>query len=353
MTRILEIHAIQQFAPSNLNRDDTGAPKDAIFGGVRRARVSSQCFKRAIRKYFQSARLLSDADLADRTKRVVGRLQELLKGRVEDERKVATELINQVGLEVKLVKDVPLTEYLLFLGHRDVEALADIAVQHGGKVNAPNANRQISDLMRRNRAVDVALFGRMLADRKDFNVDAAVQVAHAISTHRVEREFDFFTAVDDLATGNDAVSAMLATVDFNSACYYRYAVINLDLLARNLGNDADLALKAVDAFLEAFTRAVPSGKQNSFAAHNPPELLAVRLREEAPINLAGAFESPVQPKDGYVSGSVKALQAQWKRFDEAYGGAGTSWVLDLSGVWEGASIGSLTALRDGVRAALS
>lgn len=346
MAKIVEFHVLQQFAPGNLNRDDTGAPKDAYFGGVRRARISSQSFKRAVRRYFAAAHLLSAEELADRTKRIVATLCEKLKGRVPDPEKSATEVIELANLGLKKVKDALHTEYLLFIGHADIDRLADIAVDHAASPTSAEAKRAVSDVLRSNRAVDVALFGRMMADNKDFNVDAAAQVAHALSTHRVEREFDFFTAVDDLAASEEAVSGMLGTVDFNSACYYRYAVVNLDLLTSNLGGDGPMAERALGAFLTAFVRAVPSGKQNTFAAHNPPEFVAVRLRTETPMNLAGAFERPVGFKDGYLRASVTALQEQWARMDGAYGANGKSWVMDLSGSWSGPTVSSLEQLRN-------
>jgi CRISPR system Cascade subunit CasC len=365
MSKIIEFHVLQQFAPGNLNRDDTGAPKDAYFGGVRRGRISSQSFKRAIRRYFASARLLNDEELAYRTKRIMAALVAHLDGKVSDPQNTAKEILEQAIPKkkkdnkdnkdkqvVKKVKDAEHTEYLLFIGHKDVERLAEVAIKNKGDLTTKDAKAAFPGIMRSNRAVDVALFGRMLADAKDFNVDAAAQVAHAISTHRVEREFDFFTAVDDLAAGDEAVSGMLGTIDFNSACYYRYAVLHLDLLQGNLGSDSDLVQRAVSAFLTAYVRAIPSGKQNTFAAHNPPEFVAVRLRDDAPINLAGAFERAVSPKDGYIRGSVSALQSHWQQLDAAYGGAGSTWVLDLTGAWEGDTVATLDALRERLLATL-
>lgn len=352
MAKIIEFHVLQQFAPGNLNRDDTGAPKDAYFGGVRRARISSQSFKRAIRRHFAAARLLDDHELADRTKRLVASLDLRLQGKVADPRKAAVDLLGLANLKVKKVKDAEHTEYMLFIGHQDIDRLADIAIEFDGKLSDKAAKKAVEETLRSNRAVDVALFGRMLADAKDFNVDAAAQVAHALSTHRVEREFDFFTAVDDLASGDEAVSGMLGTVDFNSACYYRYAVLHLDLLSHNLGGDSDLVSRAISAFLTAYVQAIPSGKQNTFAAHNPPEFVAVRFGNTMPVNLAGAFERPVLPGKGYLYGSVIALQDKWKSFDQAYGKAGQAWVMDLSGGWEGETVPSLDALRTALQRAL-
>ena len=348
MSKIIEFHVLQQFAPGNLNRDDTGAPKDAYFGGVRRARISSQSFKRAIRRFFSSARLLEDQELADRTKRLVASLASRLDGKLADPQKAAKELLELASLKVKKVKEADHTEYLLFIGHHDVDRLAEVAIKFEGKLTGAEPKKAVQEILSSNRAVDVALFGRMLADAKDFNVDAAAQVAHALSTHRVEREFDFFTAVDDLAAGDEAVSGMLGTVDFNSACYYRYAVVHAGLLEDNLDGDRELVRRALSAFLTAYVRAIPSGKQNTFAAHNPPQFVAVRVRDDAPINLAGAFERSIQARDGYMNASVAALQAHWKQLEVAYGAAGTAFVLDLSGAWEGETVACLEALREGL-----
>jgi CRISPR system Cascade subunit CasC len=129
-------------------------------------------------------------------------------------------------------------------------------------------------------------------------------------------------------------------------------VLHLDLLSSNLGGDGELVGRAVSAFLTAYVRAIPSGKQNTFAAHNPPEFVAVRFGNTMPVNLAGAFERPVQPNKGYLYGSVVALQDKWKSFDQAYGPAGQEWVLDLSGAWEGETVTSLDALRSALQQAL-
>ena len=143
--------------------------------------------------------------------------------------------------------------------------------------------------------MDVALFGRMLADMPEKNQNAACQVAHAISTHSVEREFDFYTAVDDLKPEDTAGADMMGTVEFNSACFYRYAVVDWEKLVENLQNDTELAAKGLRAFLEGFVVAEPTGKQNTFAAHNPPEFVAVSVRRNtAPRNLANAFETAVR-----------------------------------------------------------
>lgn len=368
MALIAEFHLLQNFAPSNLNRDDTGAPKDAVFGGVRRARISSQCVKRAVRLHFARSGLLAADDLASRTKRIQGRLAALLRSehsRGEDDKTLAAACagaLGALGLKVKDRKDEAFghTEYLLFLGEREIGSLAAAVHQHFDEFVKGKPGKAAKDAVEAcigsARAVDVALFGRMLADRKDFNVDAAAQVAHAISTHRVDRDVDFFTAVDDFATDAEAESGMLGTVEFNASCFYRYAVVNLELLRRNLGDlDDTLTVPALRALLRGLVEAVPSGKQNTFAAHNPPDFVAVTVRQGAPMNLANAFEKPVSPNEadgGLTAASVRRLQARWNTYGQTYGVDTTALqVLDLTGQWAGAGVRTLDALVDGMVAA--
>jgi CRISPR system Cascade subunit CasC len=203
------------------------------------------------------------------------------------------------------------------------------------------------------KAIDVALFGRMLADMPEKNQDAACQVAHAISTHVVDREFDFYTAVDDLKPDDTAGADMMGTVEFNSACFYKYAVVDWNQLCRNLQQDEVLALKGLRAFVEGFVVAEPTGKQNTFAAHNPPEFVAVSVRREAaPRNLANAFETAVHAKKGesLTEKSAEALVRKSAVLNVAFGSEGNdTFVLNLTGAdskdW-GKSVRSLKDLLD-------
>jgi CRISPR system Cascade subunit CasC len=358
MKTLIEIHALQNFAPSNLNRDDTGAPKDAFFGGTRRARISSQCLKRAIRGYFKEMikqDTLSASDVAVRTKRVLEAVTEELikKGRARDE---ATEKarLALAAMELK-VKDDGKNEYLLFLGQQEIANLAGIihekwdsiiqaafpaeekkpgkAKKQAAQAADPELKKALDKVFDGGKAVDVALFGRMLADMPAKNQDAACQVAHAISTHAVEREFDFYTAVDDRKPDDNSGADMMGTVEFNSACFYRYAVVDWSKLVENLQSDTDLATKGLRAFLDGFVVAEPTGKQNTFAAHNPPEFVAISVRRNtAPRNLANAFEAAIRVrKDESLTGqSVEALKQKAKALQSAYGGDGKTLVLNLT-----------------------
>jgi len=363
MSLFLEFHLIQSFAPSNLNRDDTGAPKDAIFGGQRRARVSSQCWKRSTRLAFGEHALLPLDKRGIRTKKLKALLLERLTGRDAEQAGAKVEVaLAAAGLKLK---DDGKTEYLLFLGEGEVDAFADLVEQYweelpvgGDKKSKKDAKASLpSEIVKKakalldgGKAVDVALFGRMLADLPSVNQDAACQVAHAISTHRVEREFDYFTAVDDKGEEDETGAGMIGQVEFNSATFYRYAVLDLRKLLGNLQGDQELVLSAVEAFTRALALAIPSGKQNSFAAHNPPEFVGVTLRHTTPLSLTNAFEKPVPPRvDQSLTGqSVERLAAYENKLAAVYGAPDDRWLaLDLTGRWpadRGESVGDLAAL---------
>lgn len=370
MSLFVEFHLIQNFAPSNLNRDDTGAPKEALFGGYRRARVSSQCFKRATRQAVSEHELLPVEFRGVRTKKLKSLLLENLAHRDQVEAEGRIEIaLSAAGLKLK---DDGKTEYLLFLGEGEISGLAQLVDEYweeltpvagaekkakkDAKASAPvEVQKKAKGLLNGAKAVDVALFGRMLADMPEVNQDAACQVAHAISTHKVDREFDYFTAVDDKGAADEAGAGMIGQVEFNSATLYRYAVLDAQKLFSNLQRDSELTLSAVDAFTQAIVRAIPTGKQNSFAAHNAPAFVGVAIRRSAPLNLANAFEKPVQPRGDQAlsSQSVVTLAAYEKQLSAMYGDSRDQWaVLDLSGVWpttQGKAFDTLKDLAEYIR----
>lgn len=358
MKTLIEIHALQNFAPSNLNRDDTGAPKDALFGGTRRARVSSQCLKRAVRQHFTGLveqHVLTSNDVALRTKRMLDAITKSLveKGHPEAE---ATKKTRQALAAIELsVKEDGKSEYLLFLGQREIASIASTIDEKWNSITAadapptegkkagkakkqaaqtadPELKKALDKVFDGGKAVDVALFGRMLADMPEKNQNAACQVAHAISTHAVEREFDFYTAVDDLKPEDTAGADMMGTVEFNSACFYRYAMVDWEKLVQNLQGDKELAEKGLQAFLEGFVVAEPTGKQNTFAAHNPPEFVAVSVRHNiAPRNLANAFETAIRVRkdESITKESATKLVGKAKMLALAFGESGETFVLNL------------------------
>lgn len=352
MSLFIEFHLIQNFAPSNLNRDDTGAPKDALFGGHRRARVSSQCFKRAIRLKSAEMGLLPPNAQGVRTKKLKELLQQELAKleRVDADSRIEMALA-AAGLKLK---EDGKTEYLLFLGQGEITGLAQLIHKYWDELGTapasdgkkskkeakasapPEVVKEAKALLNGQKAVDVAMFGRMLADMPAVNQDAACQVAHALSTHRVEREFDYFTAVDDKGSADESGAGMIGQIEFNSATFYRYAVIDAHKLVSNLQGDTELALAGIGAFVQAMARAIPTGKQNTFAAHNPPSFVGVVLRHASPFNLANAFEKPIWPRQEQelTALSVAHLAAEDGKVSAVYGDGNDAWgYLDLTAAW--------------------
>ncbi|WP_059010271.1 type I-E CRISPR-associated protein Cas7/Cse4/CasC [Streptomyces specialis] len=371
MTRtILDVHVLQTVPPSNLNRDDTGSPKSAVYGGVRRSRVSSQAWKRSTRHAF--ADLLDASDLGVRTKRVA----ELLAGRITALRPeltnaealvLAAETVHAAtGSKIEVPKrkaeaakksgkeePAPESSYLMFLSARQLDGLAELAVAGAADIKAflkekenKNRARQIADTR---HSVDIALFGRMVADSADINVDAAAQVAHAISVHRVENESDYYTAVDDRNTDAEPGAGMIGTVDFNSAVLYRYAALDVDRLRDNLGKGlredepvTEPTRRAVEAFVHGFIASLPTGKINTFAHHTLPDAVIVKIRGARPISFVSAFERPVTmgQDGGYLLGACERLVEYIPGIEHAYGvEADATWVLRV-----GAGTEKLSAL---------
>lgn len=364
---ILELHLIQNFAPSNLNRSDTGSPKDCIFGGVRRARISSQCFKRAMRTYFRD-KFEKPENLAERSTRLIENIANRLveKGRDgEQSARVAHAALTTIGLKASK-KDPAKTEYLLFMGRDEIARIAEACDEYFDelakeKVSADTAKavaKKLKDLMNEGKAADLGLFGRMLADLPERNRDAASQVAHAISTHKVGLEFDFFTAVDDLRPEDTAGSDHLGTVEFNSACFYRYANVNIDKLRENLQKDEELTKATVTAYIRAAVEALPTGKQNSFATHERPSLVYAVVRNSGMMSLANAFEKPVfDPGGGVVDGSIERLAEHYAKVTGVYGDGALSRVFVTTGDGQQASqlgddAGSFNALLDRTMSAI-
>lgn len=369
MTERIEFHILQSFAPANLNRDDTGAPKDALFGGARRGRISSQALKRAARLYMQDNGLVPPHARSYRTKRISGLLTEALtKAGVEEG--TANELVLAAlqtlgsGKKKLQVKDAK-TDYLLFVGASELQRMADLLADYAqglgeGKIKiSADLTKALTEILTQPNkgAIDLALFGRMVANLPEANTDAACQVAHAISTHRVERDFDYYTAVDDRKPDDNAGADMIGTVEFNSSCYYRFSVVDIRQLSESLGS-REQARDAVAAYAQAVVEAIPTGKQNSFAAHNPPStVLVVKRRGQPPRNLANAFEQAVSPNGrGILEESAVRLGEYWAKVDAAFGAADQAWVLDLSGAFPGSTsaerVASLRELVDSITASL-
>lgn len=305
----LDIHAIQILPPSNVNRDDTGSPKTANFGGVTRARVSSQAWKKAIRDYFRDFGYGFDVGVRTVKARdyiVQSMLAKDASLTQEDAEKKAEDVLKAAGLKSKDGK----LAALFFLGKKQAEALADAAI--AGEKDKAKLKALIND----RPEIDIALFGRMLADDPTMNEDASSQVAHAISTHAVQTEYDYFTASDDLADAGSAGAAMIQTNEFNSSTLYRYANVALHEFYHQLKDDKEMTAKAIKLYVEAFAKSMPTGKSNSYANQTFPQALLVMLRNDRPISFVGAYEDPVKAKNGYTEESVKRLFAEEKKAEK-------------------------------------
>lgn len=340
---LIDIHILQNHAPSNLNRDDTGAPKDAVFGGFSRARISSQCLKRSIRRsdVFRDA-FAAEGLLARRTQLFPQLLRERLEamgapgetveaiarrapefgrestkppaaGEKEDDK----EERNEQQAESK-------TAQLIFLSDAELDSMARKLVELYDEVgDKAFAKLKIDEITRRlgpsaPRSVDIAMFGRMTTSGAFQDVQAAVQVAHALSTHRVEQEFDYYTAVDDIS--GESGAGFIGDTEFNSATYYKYFSVHWDGLVRNLQDEA-IARRAVQALIEAAATVQPTGKQNSFAAHNLPDLVMVEVRERnLPVSYTNAFLKPVYAgSTSLMEASIKALSSYVAATGATYG----------------------------------
>ncbi|MDX6740992.1 type I-E CRISPR-associated protein Cas7/Cse4/CasC [Actinocorallia sp. A-T 12471] len=358
---ILDIHILQTVPPSNLNRDDTGTPKTAIYGGVRRARVSSQAWKRATRKSFNE--LLPPEELGVRTKKVAELLAERIMARSTslDEAvawDLAAEMIRTAtGSKIEVPKRKakgeeeaqlpPESSYLMFLSRRQIEALAELAVTGGqGDLKTLQAFFKVKEnkalakaAVNTRHSVDIALFGRMVADAADINVEAATQVAHALSVHAVDIESDYYTAVDDRKSEDESGAGMIGSIDFNSSTLYRYAAVDIDGLHKNLGsltedeNGPSPVRRAATAFLDAFVTSLPTGKTNTFGNQTLPAAVIVKLRSRRPVSFVSAFETPVRQREGggYLAESCKQLTKYVPNLEAGYGIADVdgSWVLRI------------------------
>ncbi len=375
----IELHILQNFVPSCLNRDDTNAPKTATFGGVTRARISSQCYKRAMRLHMRDALSLPTGVrtrlLAGVPERLVARGRDLDEAKARTARGLAAAEFGTEGEDVR-------TKVGLYLAHDEIERLADAVeadwealgqepekaegtpARGRGKgkatgIEAPGVLAAVKAIGNRVKSADIALFGRMMAENTNMNVDAACQVAHAISTHEVETEMDFWTAVDDLQVKEETGALGMGNQEFQSACFYRYLLIQRPQLEANLDGDRALANRTVTALVRAAVEAVPIAKQNSTGAQNRPSYVQVIAGAELPMSLANAFERPVhRPRGGslvgesiaQLTGYQAALRAAYDLVD--HGQSRTLCVEPNGADLGGLGVPSQRALHDWLTAAL-
>lgn len=322
MSVFVDIHVLQTLPPSNPNRDDTGAPKSATFGGVQRMRISSQAIKRATRQDFEGK--IDDGNYGVRTKKIVELVARTITEKRPDLEAESIELaemgLKAIGFKLteprgdKSDKELKEAGFLVFLSAKQIEHVADALISVAREDDPVAAFKELKprSLVDTNYSIDIALFGRMVAEPNALNVDAACQVAHAIGVGAVEHEYDYYTAVDDEKKRNDEAdegAGMIGTIEFASATVYRYATINVDLLRENLGDDA-VADRAVELFVDSFVRSMPTGKVTTFANRTLPDAVLVQVRDDQPINMSGAFEEPI------VAGQRGFAEPAIKRFVE-------------------------------------
>lgn len=342
MTQFIQLHALTVYAPSNLNRDDTGRPKTARFGGAERLRISSQALKRAIRTS-DAFKARVGANRGERTQRLGEELRQQLVARGTDAAK-ATQIAREIASVFGKLKD----EKARDKQDRDIstyiEQLAFVsAAEHAtalewadklaaGEALPEKAGDRVAALLKSaDSATDIAMFGRMLADNPDFNREAAVQVAHAITTHKVEVEDDFYTAVDDLKTSaEDAGAGFIGELGFGSGVFYLYACIDRDLLKKNLADDEALTRTAIAAFVEGLATSSPTGKQASFASRARANYLRIEKGPQQPRQLSAAFLKPVRGDD-LLSASVACMDDVADKMTKAYGACFESaYVMDVA-----------------------
>ncbi len=316
----LELHIIQSVPVACLNRDDLNSPKTAVFGGVQRARVSSQSWKRAIRE--MAKEIAPDRFKGERTRLMFEPLKCTMiaagiaeKDAVETAKKVVDELVK---LDAKS-KDKVKSTTMYFMSPLELETIAKTYVETKDIKKALKAidARSLKD------AADIALFGRMVANDPFLKIEAASMFSHALSTHKVDNEIDFFSAVDDLQPKEESGAGMTGTLEFNSATYYRFAALNLDMLADNehLGSlNSEERQNVIRTFIESTIKAIPSARKNTMNGNTLPAYVLGVVREKGhPIQLVNAFETPLKSTQGFTEESVKLLKDEYAKLKATWG----------------------------------
>lgn len=303
---IIEVHALQDLPPNCLNRDENGAPKTALYGGAERSYVSSQAWKKAMREYFRTT--IDKNKIGYRTLEIVALVKEDLINRHEKNEKEATALTKELLKNLGLKADKEKTKALFPVSKEEIQALSDALLVD------PKDSAALKKAAKYLPSVDICLFGRMSADDKDLNVDAACQIAPALSVNEIQMDTDFFTAVDDLKKTSGSV--MMGTKEFTSGVMYRYGALSLGALKENMKDDVPAV---VSQFIRTFVESMPTGLQNGFAANTLPYAVYVTIRNDRPISFASAFENPVKAHgNGYripaaeqFKKEVNSVYASW------------------------------------------
>ena len=348
MSEFIQLHLLVSYPPSNLNRDDLGRPKTAIMGGKTRLRISSQSLKRAWRTsdIFASAvpghtgiRTKNLGVYIKKSYETGMKLSDLLSGNEGaepvftgiDEEKAsawARVLSEQTG-KLKGAESLSI-EQLTHFDPSEISALEKVIAVTAASLKEPG-EEDTAVFLTVLSGVDIAMFGRMLAASPRFNIEAAVQVAHAITVNTVVIEDDYFTAVDDLNRGEENIGAgHLGEMEFGSGVFYLYLCINRSLLLENLDNDKDLANKALAALVEATAKVSPSGKQSTFASRAYASYMMVEKGTQQPRSLSVAFLKPVTDND-ILAAAIARLNDTKLKMDTVYGPCADSvTVMDAS-----------------------
>ena len=324
MSTFIQLHLLTSYPPSNLNRDDLGRPKTAIMGGKNRLRVSSQSVKRAWRTSDLFAEALK-GHIGTRTKGMGVEIYKALRGKGVAEgnaKEWAKKIAEVFGKCKKASVTNPLEELeieqLAHFSPEEREAVMKLVEKLASGNTEPTQN-DLTLLMKRHSACDIAMFGRMLASSPAYNTEAAVQVAHAITVHDVAVEDDYFTAVDDLNSGEDDMGAAhIGEMEFGAGVFYLYLCINRDLLAENLSGDQELANKSLAALVEAAAKVAPNGKQNSFASRAYASYIMAEKGDQQPRSLSVAFLNPVRGED-VMAKAITELENNRASMEKVYG----------------------------------
>lgn len=370
MSEFIQLHMLVSYPPSNLNRDDLGRPKTAVMGGTQRLRISSQSLKRAWRTSDIFSKSL-EGHIGIRTKDMGVKVQEallsgtplieLLKGKVPDGKspviipdkdtkawafKIASVFVDKPpksdgktteekstedaegekkstkkeDKKSNINKDTLKGEQLVFYSNNEISAIQSLITTISKEKREPKS-KELSELLKEDlSSVDVAMFGRMLANATKYNVEAAVQVAHAVTVHDVAVEDDYFTAVDDLNKGeDDAGAAHLGETEFASGLFYTYVCIDKTLLKNNLGSNDKLTNDAIRAFVEAATKVAPTGKQNSFASRAYASYLLAEKGDKQPRSLSVAYLAAIRDSKDLLGSAIKSLKDTREKMDKVYG----------------------------------
>lgn len=343
MTTFIDINTLRFVPPCNLNRDDTGAPKNALIGGARRLRISSQATKKAIRDYCIDTYEVNDYGtrtvcmydvIADAIKKINPNITD------DDAINLADEALDAAGIKNR-DKDERKVSSAFFIGNFTVQELArelikpinDPSYGNDAKKQAFNRKKALRNIILNDahRANDIALFGRMLADDPALNIDGAVQFAQQFGVSRMQVGYDFFTASDDAESREDTGAAHIGTTEFASDVMYSHANINVDEVIRNQNGDVAHAQKAISQFLNGVVNAMPSGKQHSFDAHTPISVLVISVHNTGmPRNYAGAFEKPIDSDSGITDKAAERLFEYINNVDSMFGTDG--WTTFVAGI---------------------